>query len=224
MQYYPIFLDITKSKCLIVGAGQVGMRKLATLLRAHAAKISLMDINPPNIECQKFLENPSIEYLQYAFKAQIVKDYALVFACTTNKDVNQAIIKACQEYGVLCNSIDTPLAGNFIVPASIHKENITLSLSTGGGSPALARKMRLELEEYIASKTLLAQLMKNIRPYLLNLKMDTAENTIIFRDLVNSELEQELNNNNREQCRKILQKILPNSLQSHILEIMHGII
>lgn len=224
MQYYPIFLDITKSKCLIVGAGQVGIRKLATLLKANPASISVMDIKPPSTQCQFFLENPCVKYLQYAFEPHFVDGYTLVFSCTTNKFLNKLIINACQEYDVLCNSTDAPLTGNFIVPASINRENITIALSTGGASPALARKMRLELEDWIEPKALLAQLMGRVRPHLLNLKMSTEENTRIFHALINSDLEQALNNKNRELCIEILQKILPTPLASQSLEIIHDII
>ena len=75
----------------------------------------------------------------------------LGFAATSNRETNDAVARACTERGILCNCADAPKDSSFIVPALVEQGNIAIALSTGGASPALARKIREDLETWLES-------------------------------------------------------------------------
>ncbi|MEG2173470.1 MAG: bifunctional precorrin-2 dehydrogenase/sirohydrochlorin ferrochelatase [Desulfovibrionaceae bacterium] len=220
MPYYPIFLDISQASCLIVGAGDVGLRKLGTLLEAGPRLVVLMDTAPPSPSCAALLADPRVCFTQASFSPACLQGHSLVFAATANRAVNAAIAAACQGQGLWCNCVDAPTEGSFIVPATAKHGSLTATLSTGGSSPALARKLRQELEEWLKPRSSLAALMGKVRPYILSLGLNTAENTRIFRGLIASELQTALANSNAHQCETLLRALLPEAIHPHIVEFL----
>lgn len=222
MPYYPIFLDISHASCLIVGAGEVGQRKLATLLLAEPQRVVVMDTAP--LPCTQLLQNARVHFVQQAFSPVCLEGHSLVFAATANRSANAAIAAACQVQGIWCNCADAPTEGSFIVPATATHGSLTASLSTGGSSPALARKLRQELEEWLAPRSSLATLMGRIRPFVLSLGLNTEQNTRIFRELTASGLQTALADKDAAQCETHLRALLPAALHSHIVEFLYDLI
>lgn len=224
MSYYPIFIDLTQKSCLVVGAGAVGLRKLATLMQAQPQKLVLMDTAPPSPECAALLEGSGVDFVQQAFCAEHLAGHSLVFAATGSRSVNATIAATCQAGGIWCNCADAPAEGSFIVPATAAHGSLTAALSTGGASPALARQLRQELEDWLKARSSLASLMGRIRPFVLALGLNTEQNTRIFRSLTTSDLQTALANNDVQQCEASLQVLLPAALHPHIVEFLHDLI
>lgn len=224
MSYYPIFIDLEQTSCLVVGAGEVGRRKLATLLQAHPQKVVLMDTSPPGPECAALLADPRVFFVQQAFSLACLEGHSLVFAATGRREVNAAIAAACQSRGIWCNCTDAPLEGSFIVPATATHGSLTAALSTGGASPALARRLRHELEDWLKPRSNLAALLGKVRPFVLALGLNTEQNTRIFRTLAQSELQTALANKDMQQCEASLQALLPAALHPHIVEFLDDLI
>ena len=151
MHYYPVFLDLSGQTCLVVGAGGVGCRKIATLLGCPIRHIRVIDLAEPDANLQVMLEDERVSYTQRPFTTSDVDGCALVFAATSNRETNGAVAKACAERGILCNCADAPKDSSFIVPAHVEQGNISIALSTSGGSPALARKIRNDLEAWLGA-------------------------------------------------------------------------
>lgn len=224
MLYYPIFVNISHASCLIVGAGEVGRRKLATLLQAGPLRVVLLDTNPPDPLCAPYLKDSRVQFVQGSFSPSHLTGHSLVFAATCNREVNAFIAKACQDRGLWCNCTDAPQEGSFIVPATASCGNVSVSLSTGGESPALARKLRCELEVWLEPRARLSTLMGRLRPILLALNLNTADNSRIFRSLVNSDLQTFLSRRDREQCEACLRELLPVELHPHIVECVYDLV
>lgn len=224
MSYYPIFIDLTHKSCLVVGAGAVGLRKLATLLQARPQRLVLMDTAPPSPECAALLADSAVHFVQQAFSPEHLTGHSLVFAATGSRSANAAIAAACQTHGIWCNCADAPTEGSFIVPATAAHGSLTAALSTGGASPALARCLRQELEEWLRPRSALASLMGRIRPFVLALGLNTEQNTRIFRALTTSDLQTALANNDAQQCEASLRVLLPATLHPHIVEFLHDLI
>lgn len=222
MPYYPIFLDISHASCLIVGAGEVGRRKLATLLLAEPQRVVVMDTAP--LPCAQLLHDARVHFVQQAFSPACLAGHSLVFASTAKRSVNAAIAAACQQQGIWCNCADAPTEGTFIVPATASHGSLTASLSTGGASPALARKLRQELEEWLAPRSSLATLLGRLRPFVLSLGLNTEQNTRIFRELTASDLQTALANKDAVQCETHLRALLPAALHPHIVEFLYDLI
>lgn len=229
MRYYPLLLDLHGSHCLIVGIGKVGQRKLATLLKANPAHVTVLDTfaleDVEDSELLQLLNNPLVTYACRDFEASDVTGKTLVFASTGNRAVNKAISSACAEQSILCNVIDDPSAGTFTVPAHIEKGDLLITLSTGGASPALSRKIKKELEQQVGNKYApVVTLMGRIRPLILEQANDTAQNTAVFRSLVSSAIAEAIQQGDRATAEEILRSTLPETLHSNIGALLHELI
>lgn len=229
MRYYPLLLDLSDKHCLIVGLGKVGQRKLATLLKATPGHITVLDTfaldEVTDKDLRTLLDNPLVSYAQRAFEASDVTGKMLVFASTGSRTVNNAVSQACAEQNILCNVIDDPSAGSFTVPAHIERGDLLITLSTGGASPALSRKIKKELEEQVGDKYApVVTLMGRIRPLILELANGTAQNTAVFRSLVSSDIAEAIQKKNRTAAESILRSTLPETLHSNIGALLHELI
>ncbi len=227
--YYPLFLDISKLKCLIVGAGNVGLRKAQGLLAAKAKQILVIDNSDFSHEWQELAKNPTLKLELGSFVPNHLQGCGLIFACTTDKELNTKIASLCAEQGLLCNCVDAPFAGNFIVPAvakaSLGDDNFLMAaLSTEGASPAWARVLRQELEEWLSPHAPMTILLGRLRPLLLALNYNSEHNTQIFRSIVNSPLRDYLAKGNSACAKQLLQKLLPDVLHNKIMELLQDVI
>lgn len=222
MRYYPLFLDLKDKICLVVGGGGVGCRKIQGLLPAEPAQINVVDPNEPGEQLQALLDIPLVHFEQRLFNPTDIQGKTLVFAATSNRSVNAAVAMACSAEGVLCNSADAPAEGTFLVPAVVQEGSVTAALSTGGGSPALARRIRQELAVWLDSRyTALSELLLRLRPLVLAMQRETGQNTALFRKLVESPLAETLRKRDRSQSEALLRTILPQELHPHITELLH---
>ncbi len=225
MRPYPLFMQLEGCRCLVVGAGGVGRRKLSGLLPCGLADILVLDTAEPDEDLHKLLDSSCVRFERRAFVADDVHGCALVFAATGSRQANNFIAQTCRERGIPCNVIDAPATGSFMVPAHFVCGDMVVALSTGGQSPALAKRIRSELQEWFGTRYCnFATLMGRIRPLVLNLGQETEKNTAIFRALVASDLPDALACKDCDACQKLLHDILPSALHPHIVELLHGLI
>ena len=221
-RYYPLFLDLGRAKCLVVGAGAVGRRKIGALLECGVRELVVLD---PELAKPPFLpEHPALVFEARHFVPEDLAGCALVFAASGSREMNAVVAAACAERGILCNCADAPLEGTCIVPATARAGGMTLALSTGGASPAYARHLREELEVWLHGKAPLAALLGRIRPQLLALERDTVQNTELFRALVQSGLGAALADGDASRCGELLAAVLPEELHPRIAEFLDGLV
>ena len=225
MRYYPLFLDLADTSVLVVGAGEVGLRKAAVLLRATPARLDLLDPFMDEVKTLSRLgTHPLLRLHRRAFTPADIAGRSLVFAATDKREVNALVSSLCREKNILCNVADAPGEGNFIVPSLINADGLTIAVSTGGQSPALAKKLRRELEAWVEKRySPLLFLLGRLRPLLLALDLPTNENSSIFRRLVNSPLADLLQDNDYGSARDLLAGILPEPLRHRMGELLDGL-
>jgi precorrin-2 dehydrogenase/sirohydrochlorin ferrochelatase len=223
MTLYPLFVTLHDKDILVVGAGSVGQRKIAGLGSAGPRCITVVD---PGLNAERVAELKKlgpVECHARVFAPRDVREKFLVFAATSDRAVNAEIAALCLELGILCNSVDAPDEGSFIVPAHFTNGGITVALSTGGHSPALARLLREDLESFVGKRyTHLLQVLSRLRPLMLNLGLPTQENTVLFRALVRSPLAGQLECGDHAAAEATLSRLLPEPLLDRVGEILHG--
>lgn len=225
MRYYPIFVNLKNKDCLVVGAGEVGKRKSLSLLEAGAKSVLIIDTNAAVSGLKSILDMENVQFESREFKESDLDGKFIVMACTSNQQVNSWISQLCEDREILCNIADQPEKSSFIVPATFKRGDLTIAMSTAGKSPALARRIRRELQEKFGDEyAQMLTLMGRIRPLLLELGMDTQDNTTVFRELVNSNLLQALGDHDLDAAREILEESLPQSLYVNIPELLDGLI
>ncbi len=143
-RYYPICLSLEGKPCLVVGGGHVALRKVKSLLDA-GARVSVVS---PEF-CEELLRLDGVRLIERRFEEGDVAGAFLVYAATNDAALNSAVAAAARKAGALVNVVDTPAKCDFIVPSTLSRGELMISVSTGGASPALARRLRLELEEVI---------------------------------------------------------------------------
>ena len=143
--YYPVFLRIHKKKCVVVGGGRVALRKVRMLLNCGGeVKVvsSTFYFNLLQLAAKK-----AIRLIQRDYKPGDLTGAAIVIAATDKREINRRVAEEAKRVGALVNVVDDPEPSSFILPSYFRKGGLTLAVSTGGESPALARKIRTKLQK-----------------------------------------------------------------------------
>lgn len=143
--YYPIFLNISGKRCVVIGGGQVSLRKVKALLEYRASvEVISPDACP---ELNKLAKDGEISMLPRSYRAGDLEDAFIVIATTSDRGINFEIAREAQRKLVLVNVVDDKENSDFIAPSYVRRGDITIAVSTAGRSPALARKIRTRLEK-----------------------------------------------------------------------------
>lgn len=183
MPFYPVNLRITDRLCVVVGGGGVALRKVKGLLEA---KGRIRVISPiVERELRVLADKGKIEWLQRSYAEGDLQGAFLVFAATSDRDTQQLITREAERSAVMINSADDPGGSDFHVPAHFRRGKMLITISTGGGSPALAKKIREQLEEEIGPEyEAVVDLLALIRERLLGGQDEAAMHTELFRRLL----------------------------------------
>lgn len=225
---YPLFLSLEGERCLVVGLGEVGLRKLAGLLAAGVGSVLALDAAPvdgaPEIahgpEAGGLLADPRVRVERRPCTAADIAPCRLVFAATGDAAVNARIAALCREARVLCNCASAPALGQFAVPAVARCGELSAALSTGGASPALARILRCDLETWLKPQAALAHFLGQLRPLVLAMKLDTRHNSQLFRKMAASPLGNWLAAGDLARCRHWLERELPPELVAQAMPLL----
>lgn len=187
MSLYPINLKIENSLCLVVGGGGVALRKSRGLLQAGG---TVRVISPEVVpELRQLAEAGEIEWFERPFVEGDLEGVRLVFAATNNRQVQVLVGEESKKHKVLLNSADAPLESDFHVPAHFRRGPMIVTVSTGGGSPALAKKLRLQLEgEIVPEYQAVVELMDLVRQSVMAHNGEQQGNADIFRRLLDGRL------------------------------------
>ena len=150
MRYYPVNLDIQNRKCLVVGGGAVGTRKVMMLLDC-GAKVTVVS-NEVTQQLFELADNGSIVLKKRPFQISDLDKMFLAIGATDNPELNRQIHTAAERLGMLCNIADRPEVCNFILPAIVNRGDLIIAISTSGKSPAFAKKMRKHLEKQFGTE------------------------------------------------------------------------
>jgi len=217
MQTYPVFALIAGKPCLVVGGGSVAARKVQDLLAAGARVTVVSPALTPGLAA--LAAKGEIRHLQADFQKEQVEGMALVIGATDDQEVNAQVSAAAQARGIWVNIVDQPDLCTFIVPAQVRRGELTLAISTGGASPALARKIREELELHFGPEYgHYLVLLQAVRSQLLAGRRGNPDNAVLFHRLVDSPLLPALSRGDMKEARQILQEILGQVLSAAALE------
>lgn len=187
MQYYPVNLDLKGKSCLVIGGGEVAFRKIERLLEC-GAKVKVV-ASKLGERIKELIKERKIEYLGTKYKKEFLKNAFLVIGATNNRALNAHISEEAYKARILCNIVDQPERCSFIVPAVIVKGDLTITISTSGRSPALARKIRLDLEKSFGMEyAVFLELMGKIRNKILKSVNGQKTRKQLFRKIIDSDI------------------------------------
>lgn len=143
--YYPMFVDLRGKTAVVVGGGEVSVRKIEALLAAGAAvRVVAPEIHP---DIEDLERRGVLQIDRRPYRTGDLDGAFLAIAATSSPEVNRSVSEEASRSNTLLNVVDAPDLSGFIVPSVIRRGDLTVAISTGGLSPALARRLREKLEE-----------------------------------------------------------------------------
>jgi len=207
MRYYPIQLDVRSRRCLVVGGGAVGTRKVGTLLSC-GAQVAVVSPEVTD-ELRRLSARDVITLRERVYAASDLEGIFLVIGATDDEELNRRVSADAAVLGILCNIADRPEKCNFILPAIVQRGDLVLTVSTSGKSPALAKKLRRELERQFGEEyAVLLRLMGAIRKRLLAEAHAPEAHKPIFEKIVHSDILAWIRDGRMQEVNRLLAEIL----------------
>ena len=142
--YYPVYLNLQSRRCVIIGGGTVAEGKIGRLLDSGADICVVSPVATPGI--RQFVADGFVRWEQREYRSGDLDGAFIAIAATNFREVNRRIFEEAEQRGVMLNAVDDPPNCSFIAPSIVQRGPVTLAISTGGVSPALARKLRESLQ------------------------------------------------------------------------------
>jgi precorrin-2 dehydrogenase/sirohydrochlorin ferrochelatase len=191
LRYYPLCLDISGKRCVVIGGGNVAERKVERLLACGACVEVVGKALTPVLAAWK--GEGRIIHREADFEESHLSGAFLVIGATDDETVNGRIAENARARGIPVNIVDDPARCDFILPSVVERGDLLISVSTGGKSPALARKVREDLEEaYGAEYAVLLEILGELREKVIAAGRSSAENRERFVAVVRSEILDEI--------------------------------
>lgn len=218
MRYYPVFLKVENRSCLVVGGGEVGARKVETLLSCGA---SVRLVSPEVVPwLEEEIKKGTVELVGSHYDEDQLQGCFLVIAATDDMELNCRIARDAEQRRILCNVVDYPKEGDFILPSLVQRGALTLAVSTSGKSPALARELRQDLEQRFGMEYgHFLELMGAVRSRVLEKSQDFRANKEKFDQLVKSELLELVRRRDYEGVDRLLRRVLGSGYSLQELEV-----
>ncbi len=147
MNYLPIFIDITQRECLVIGGGDIALRKVKLLLKANAKVVCVAKTYCQGIE--QLQQQGKVDLQKRAFEVGDISNQVLVISATDDPNVNKQVSELSQSANIPVNVVDSPELCTFVMPSIVDRSPIVIAISSAGKAPVLARIIRAKLESTI---------------------------------------------------------------------------
>jgi precorrin-2 dehydrogenase/sirohydrochlorin ferrochelatase len=183
---FPMFLKLSRRPCLVVGAGIIAESKIASLVEADAqVRVVAPEATP---QVQSWAQSKRIEWQQCGFQPNDLDSMFLVVAATSSTELHEQIFQEATRRGVLCNVVDVPALCDFYYPAVLQRGALQIAISTSGQSPALAQRLRIELEEQFGPEyEVWLEYLSEARDKLQSQELDPEQRKRLLHELASKE-------------------------------------
>ena len=149
MEHLPIFINLKQKPVLVVGGGDIALRKINLLIKAQARVDCL---SPFFCEGMNSLSRDNyVNLINKSFEPADIKDYSVIIAATDDATVNSSISSIAHDKRIPVNVVDSPALSSFIMPSIVDRSPVIIAVSSAGKAPVLARIIRAKLETVIPS-------------------------------------------------------------------------
>jgi uroporphyrin-III C-methyltransferase/precorrin-2 dehydrogenase/sirohydrochlorin ferrochelatase len=207
METLPIFLKVHQQPCVVVGGGEVAVRKVTMLLKA-GAQISV--VSPDcHAELLELVEAQKISWRQKHYQVEDIQDCLLVVAATDDEPLNAQISQQAKQLGILVNVVDAPELCSFTMPAIIDRSPLVIAISSNGAAPVLARQLRARLETMIpASYGMLAQFARSFRDRVKQAFDSGQQRRIFWEQILQGPIAEMVMGGQRQRAEQMMQQAI----------------
>jgi len=187
MSFYPLNLSLSERTCLVIGGGKVAERKVVALIAAGAE----VTVYSPAVteKLQELIDNGHLSYIGSSYQRGTMGSFFIVICATDDAEVNQLAAEEARGLGALVNVVDGQELSDFIVPAHIARGDLLITISTNGKSPALARRLREEIEaSYGPEYGLYLEIVSRLRAELKKRFGTATERQTFWRETLDDEI------------------------------------
>lgn len=207
MRYYPVYLDIRGRRCLVVGGGQVGTRKVRTL-RQCGAKVTVIS-HEVTQELANMAEQGQVDLKLRDYRSSDLDKMFLVIGATDDQAMNRKVHQDAEAAQRLCNIADQPDLCNFVLPSIINQGDLSIAISTAGKSPAFAKHLRRQLQGAFGPEYgLMLDLMGAARKRLLAEEHAPEQHKPLFEKLIQGGLLEMIKAEDRQGINDLLAAVL----------------
>ena len=185
--FYPVNLNLDNMEIIIVGGGNVALRKCMNFLDFGKS----VTVLAPEFD-SRFLElGNKVDLINDIFKEEYIDKFDIVVAATDDKEVNEEIACICRKKSKLINVVDSRDLSDFTVSSYVKRRDLLIGISTGGKIPALSAKIRRDLEEiYDESFAEYVDLLGELREKIIKKYEDKTERKEVLKALVKLDIEE----------------------------------
>jgi precorrin-2 dehydrogenase/sirohydrochlorin ferrochelatase len=171
MAKYPIYLELSGKRVVVIGGGSVAARKAKALLEAGARLV----VVAPQISApvRAVCQDTNAELIEARYAKSYIAQAVLVIAATNDRSLNERIYKDCQQLEALCNVVDVPDLCDFYVPAVVKRGDLQIAIGTDGNCPAYAGHVRKKLEGLFTNEH--GEFLGELERMRLKLQRDVAD-------------------------------------------------
>jgi len=206
--FYPILINLQRFDCLVVGGGKVAYRKVLSLLKFNAD----ITVVSPRISRSilELAKQDRVRIIKKFYSVKILEDYGMVFCATNNPATNRAVRKDCLKKGILVNVADVPALCDFILPANVIRDDLTISVSSQGKAPFFTKEMKNKIEKLISPvyKDIIRLAGEFRKQILLDKKIDPIARTKILQHFTLKDWEKILSGNGRKSYKHYIKETL----------------
>jgi precorrin-2 dehydrogenase / sirohydrochlorin ferrochelatase len=185
--HYPVFLNLNKVPCLVVGGGEVAFRKTESLLLCGAEVTVISPELCPSL--QELQETKHVTWICKTYQTGDCQGFQMVISATDQEETNALVAKECKAARTLVNVVDDPPKCSFFVPSVLRRGKLVIAVSTGGASPITARLIREGLEQqYGPEYDTYLEVLAEARKVVLKNVPDAERRREIFEQLSNGSL------------------------------------
>jgi len=189
MTTFPVFLvGLDRRTCVVVGGGRIAAEKVRSLLAGGAGRIVVVS---PELgeELQALARDPRVAHVARQFEEADVDGAFIVMAATDDPAVNQRAFAAAEARGILAQVVDDPVRCAFIMPSIVRRGDLTIAISTGGASPALAVRLKERLSEMLGVEyERFVALAGELRPLIMDRIEDAEVRKRLWYEIVDSDV------------------------------------
>ena len=184
--FYIACLKLTGRKCLVVGGGEVGLEKVEGLLACDGDVVLVAPEAEPALE--EYAAESSLEWVRREYRPEDLEGMFMVIAATNDSEVNIGVFHDAERRAMLANVVDVPPLCNFILPAIVRMGPLAIAISTAGASPALAKRMKREVQQLFGEEyATLAVLLNDARGWAKGTLPTYQDRKRFFEGIVNGD-------------------------------------
>lgn len=187
MKYYPVCLDVSGRRCVIIGGGEVAERKARRLMDCGAEVLVVSESLSPALQVMK--ADGRLSHIKAGYSRDLIDGAFLVIGATDRAEVNEAVSRDARKQGILVNIVDDPGHCNFILPSLYRRGDLLIAITTGGKSPALAKKLRQEMGRHFGPEyETFLKIMGQIRGKVISRGYPAGKNKALFESIIESDI------------------------------------